>query len=248
MILENSNQPYLFLNKQNNDIILLYCYADSLIELQYGNKYSIKPWKIKYKNLTTNIEKNIDTIKFYKDFGNVVVECNPHIINIKNKQYLYYNIGFNKGINFPIIYYLCRVEIDSDGILDNNTFELIYRCFSGTALDDDIIIFCNQINNFISIYNYKNEKLLNTIDYKTQKLISVLKINKIYNDNNFILTGMEENNTYVSLLLDENFEYIQHLSHNNNFVYKCSLLKDYLFVYTDRLSDDSTENRRLIIL
>lgn len=247
IILQNSNQPYLYLNQQ--DTMLLYCFADHTIDMFFGNYYSIKPWKIQCKNLTTSEVIQVDTPKSHPEHGNVVIECNPHIQTINNVSTLYYVAGFNKGPNTAIIYYLCSVPVSDLSLKDINSFSnlnVIKRTFTGTVFNNYIIYNNKHSNGQIFKENIDNSELVETVDLSSLGLTSLLKICKIYNDNKFIITSQIQNSQFVSLLLDENFNLIKEILNNyNESVYKCSILNDKL-VYTVRLQDNSVENRHLV--
>lgn len=231
----NSSQPFLYLNS-NGQKCLLYCYAPVLRTLKFGNDYSIRPWKIFHKNYTNNQIRPIITPRNIPDLGEVVLECNPHIVNNK----LLYTAGLNLGDNEPIVYYFCSLDIDKS--LNCSTFQVIEQSFTGTSLGDNIY-YANP---------NKNGKILkkNIVTSETTEmnldLEYVYRISKIFNEDKFIVTGQTPDRPYFSLLLDENFAVIKEIKNNNNDpVYKCSLLDDSL-IYTLKLDEDSYESRELV--
>ena len=105
------HQPFLF-NKDEN-IRMLYCEADQEIDLFFGNLYKVYPWKIFLKNENTVIEE-LPTLKTDSNYGNVIVECNPHLFYKNNILHLGYNAGFNLGDNTPIKYRYVTTETNYD--------------------------------------------------------------------------------------------------------------------------------------
>lgn len=244
-ILDNGNQPYLYYNNHNK--ILLYCYANSIKTFLYGNEYSIKPWKIYFKNLTDNTDKVLQTPSYHSEYGNVVVECNPHIIVDKNINYLYYNAGFNQGLNTPIIYYLCRVAISDLNITNicYDTFSIVHKCFTGTSINDNTIVSADQISSNLSLYS--NFELIKNINLLPYNISQIYKINKIFNQNKYIVTGSDNSRNIRSILLDNEFCFVSEIfNENQQPVYKCSIL-DNIIAYTIRIEDNTIENRKIII-
>lgn len=247
IILQNSNQPYLYFNEQ--DMVLLYCFADHTIDMIFGNRYTIRPWKIRRKNLTTNEDIEVNTPKSHSDYGNVIIECNPHIQTINNVSTLYYIAGFNKGPNKPIRYYLCSIPVNDLTLenIEHSNFNILKRTFTGTV-SDNYIIYNNTKSSNGKIFkkSINNSSIIETIDLSSLGLTNILKISKIYNQNKFIITAQTQNNQFVSLLLDEDFNLIEEILNNNNeSVYKCSILNDKL-IYTVKVEDENIENRYLV--
>lgn len=246
ILLNNSSQPYLY---NTNDMDqLLYCYADAPISLIFGNEYLIKPWKIKYKNLTNDISLVVNTPNSDSIYGSVILECNPQIIYKNNLFYLYYTAGFNKGDNEPILYHLCCAKFN-DSNLQNlvGSIDILQKTFTGCIFNDYIVYtipdksgvsICkkNLLNNHIDILS------INSINFN-----SILRISKIYNQNNLIITGYTENHQFISILVDENFDYIKTIVNNNNEnVYKCTLLNNKLIYTIKEESDSEIEKRHLV--
>lgn len=245
--LQNSNQPYLYYNL-NHDIILLYCYADKPQTLIYGNEYSIKPWKIHYKNLSNNNNGvALSSVFRHHDYGDVIVECNPHIIIKNNTYYLYYNAGFNLGPDTPIIYYLCSLIIsDLDfSTIYLDTFSIIHQCFTGTVINNETIVTADQMSSLLKFY--KQSQLIDSINLSKYNIYQIYKINKIFNENQYIVTGSNADYKMCSILLDKDFNFLSEIYDNNQeSVYKCSLL-DNKIAYTVRTQDATIENRKIII-
>lgn len=215
---------------------MFYCYANSLRTLFFGNQYSLRPWKIFHKNYITNETKPIITPRSVPDLGEVILECNPHIVNNK----LLYTAGLNLGDNEPIVYYFCSLDIDESFRCSN--FQVIEQSFTGTSLGDYIYYANpNKNGNILKKNIVTSEKTEMNLD-----LEYVYRISKVFNDNKFIVTGQTTDRPYFSLLLDENFTVIKEIKNSNNDpVYKCSLLDNSL-IYTLKLDSDSYESRELI--
>ena len=230
----NSSQPFLY-NNNNGQRCLLYCYADSLRTLVFGNEYSIRPWKIHHKNYTTNEILNIPTPNSHEVHGKVVLECNPHCYSDK----LYYTAGFNKGPNTPIIYYLCSLDISPLDPTTVSNFTVIQQTFSGTVVNN-VPYYANP---------NKNGKVLKGIENPQEfdlGLSYIYRLNKVFNEDKFLVTGQTADRPYFTLLTDSSFNIIKELKNNNNdSIYKCSLLDNNL-VYTIKLDQESYESRELV--
>lgn len=232
--MQNSSQPFLYINN-NNQKCLLYCYANSLRTLVFGTEYSIRPWKIFHKNYVTNEVVSIATPTNVENYGEVILECNPHLYSNK----LYYTAGFNKGPNTPIVYYLCSLDISPLDPSQTSNFTVIQQTFTGTVVED-IAIYANP---------NKNGKVLKGITNPQEfdlGLLYIYKLNKIFNEDKFIVTGQTTDRPYFSLLVDSSFNIIKELKNNNNDpIYKCSLLDNQL-IYTLKLDQDNYESRELV--
>ena len=230
----NSSQPFLYLNS-NGQKCLLYCYANSLRTLVFGNEYSLRPWKIFHKNYVTNEVISISTPSNVENYGEVILECNPHLYSNK----LYYTAGFNQGPNTPIIYYLCSLDISPLDPTIVSNFTIIQQTFTGTVVDN-VVVYANP---------NKNGKILKGIENPQEfdlGLVYIYKLNKIFNEDKFIVTGQTAEKPYFSLLLDNQLNLIKEVKNNNNdSVYKCSLLNNEL-IYTLKLDQDTYELRELV--
>lgn len=230
----NSSQPFLYLNN-NGQKCLLYCYANSLRTLVFGNEYSLRPWKIFHKNYVTNEVVSISTPSNVENHGEVILECNPHLYSNK----LYYTAGFNQGPNTPIVYYLCSLDISPLDPTIVSNFTVIQQTFTGTVVDN-VAVYANP---------NKNGKILKGIENPQEfdlGLVYIYKLNKIFNEDKFIVTGQTTEKSYFSLLLDNQLNLIKEVKNNNNdSVYKCSLLNNEL-IYTLKLDQDTYESRELV--
>jgi hypothetical protein len=177
----------------------------------------------------------IPTPRSSPEHGEVVLECNPHLYSNK----LYYTAGFNKGPNTPIVYYLCSLDISPlDPVVVSN-FTIIQETFSGTVVDN-IAYYANPS---------KNGKILKGITNPQEfdlGLVYIYRLNKIFNEDKFIVTGQTTEKSHLSLLTDMSFNVIKEIKNNNNDpIYKCSLLNNNL-VYTIKVDQDSYESRELV--
>lgn len=249
-MLNNSNQPYLY--EFDSDKLLLYCYSDSVTSLYFGNEYFIKPWKIYLYNITLSNTKLIETITYHEDYGNVIVECNPHLIKHDAKYYLYYNAGFNNGKNTPIIYYLCRVEV-SDPYLTKiyaNTFSILHKCFSASPISESQIVSVDHQNApHLNIYNLVDNKFIMSVNLLDHNIHNILKVTKVFDQDKYIVvTSSKNNNSFSSHVLDKNFNYLYELCDPcGNSIYKSSILNGATLAYTLRIQDGSIENRQIVI-
>lgn len=81
-LINNSSQPYLFINQYNN-VCMLFCFCENLITRNFGSSsYSFRPWKIKLINLSDiNAEaSSVNTATYHTNLGNVIIEHNTHLI------------------------------------------------------------------------------------------------------------------------------------------------------------------------
>ena len=232
MIFPNSHQPYLY--SYLNNKYLLYCYADHESSLLFNTEeYKIKLWKIHLKLLFGSQYKDIilPTITNYQDYGNIVLECNPHIYqNFETGElYLCYTAGFQKHSTSHIEYHLCKVKINDLPVfdIDNSTFEVIKQTFTGTLFNDMIIYVGSDKTNHKSVLMKNND----IIDIKELKYNHIYKITNVFNTENFIITYSAEDDTNHSHILDSHLQPIREITNTaGSPVYKCSLL-DNLLVY-----------------
>lgn len=235
--MQNSSQPYLYYDN-NDEINLLYCYGEGIKTLFFGNSYNIKAWKIYHKNYTNNTITRVSTPKAIDGLGSVILECNPHLYN----NYLYCTLGTNAGHNKPLNYHLCRFPLTDNVSLSLGQVEVLQKTFTGT-----------QYNDYLIFANPKKNGNLIQLDTQTSQSSDIVlptkyiyKINKIFNTDQFILTGQTENNPYCSYLYDNNWNFIKEITNNRQqSVYKCSIL-DNILIYTTKDDNTSEEIRSLV--
>lgn len=249
-MLNNSNQPYLY--EFDSDKLLLYCYSASISSLYFGNEYFIKPWKIYLYNFTSSNIKSVETISYYENYGDVVVECNPHLIKHDAKYYLYYNAGFNNGKNTPIVYYLCRVEVSDPYLtkIDHDTFSVLHRCFSASPISiSQIISVDHQNSSYLNIYDLTHSRFIKSVKLIDYNIHNILKVTKVFNQDKYIVvTSSKDHNSFSSHVLDKNFNYLYELCDPcGNSIYKSSILNGTTLAYTLRIQDGSIENRQIVI-
>jgi len=223
------HQPYISSN------FLLYCFAENPIKLNFGGEYELVPWKIWKKN-SNGIESEINTPQ-NGIYGDVILECNPHIINKDNNLYLGYTAGFNNGLNTPIVYYYINIPID-DNLNIIGDMSIITKSFSSCFIQDKLLSIDHKHGNDKLIINEELFKL--PFEYQF-----IYRVTNIFNDQNkFIVTVADENNIYHSYLLDfnNNFKEIKNLA--NESIYKCSILNNKL-AYA--VKNSSKEEARIII-
>lgn len=234
--MNNSSQPYLYLNTKNEKC-LFYCFGREIRTLVYGNEYQIRPWKIRHKNYITNEDLEVPTATNLEGYGDVILECNPHIYTDK----LYCTLGFNKGFNYPINYYLCSYDILDMNIMSVGNLSILEKTFTGTVVDNMMIYANPNKNGNLIVKNY----LTNVSEERILPTTYIYKINKIFNQDYYILTGQEEDEA-VSYLLDLNLEIVKKLTNQNNEnIYKCSILNNEL-IYTVKIDSGPNESRSLV--
>lgn len=246
-ILENSSQPYLY--SIDNQQQLLYCFANNTVQLVYGNPYLIRPWKIRHINLFTNISFEINTPRSHTEHGNVVLECNPHISIVDDVVRLNYVAGFNKGDNHPIHYFLSYVrftDLTFQTPIDTQ-INLLKNTFTGYCYDNIIIYNSQQKFDGKLVKENINTGEQTIIDLSSIGFTSILRVSKIYNNNYFIITGQKIDNSFASVLVDQNFVFIKTiLNANNENIYKCTLLNNHLIYTIREESSEEIEKRSLV--
>lgn len=235
----NSSQPFLY--SYQNDTLMLYCYSDKVSNFYYYGYYAARPWKIHYKNLNSEESRIVKTLRYHPKYGSSLIECNPHTYP-ENPNTLYWNAGFSLGGNHPIVYYLVSMEASDPTFseFDPQTFKVIQKCFTGTLINNQLLI--RQTG-------FKNAKLQisddSLIDFADLGFKHILKINKLYNQNKYILTGEDSNKNAFSVLLNEDFSLHKTIKNSlDQDVYKCSILDDQL-VYTSKDEAEKIETRSL---
>jgi hypothetical protein len=240
--MNNSSQPYLY--KIENNKYLLYCFADSVRTLIYGNEYSLRPWKIKHKNLDNGEDIVLSTPTHIDGYGETILECNPHLIIYNNNRYLYYTAGFCLGDNYPINYYLCRLlanNLDND-YLENQSLEILKNTFTGTYFNQHILYQKRNTNKTYLYLDNSDTAISLAVDF-----LDILKINPIFNSNKLIVTGQTMDGSMRSFLLSNNYAIEREILNNTGMsIYKCSIMDDTL-IYTVRHNDVSDiESRSLV--
>lgn len=225
------HQPYLYSN------LLLYCFAENPIKLIFGGEYEIIPWKI-WKRDSNGIESVINT-PTSGIHGNIILECNPHILNKNNNLYLGYTAGFNQGNDTPLIYYYVNIPIDLNLNIIGD-MEIITQSLSSCFVQGNLLSIDHT--DLIPKFVINEEFFKLPFQYKF-----IYRITNISNDNSrFIMTVSDENDVYRSYLLDlnlnNNFKEIKNLA--NESIYKCSILNNKL-VYA--VKDSPNEEARTII-
>lgn len=223
------HQPYLYSN------FLLYCFAENPIKLNFGGEYELVPWKI-YKKDSNAVESQINTPK-YGIHGDIILECNPHVLTKNNNLYLGYTAGFNQGSDTPIVYYYINIPIDANLNIIGD-MNIITRSFSACLIQDKLFSIDHKHGHDKLIVN--NELFKLPFEYKF-----IYRITNISNDKDkFIITIADKDNIYRSYLLDSNnnFKEIKNLA--NEPVYKCSMLNNKL-IYA--IKNSPAEEARIII-
>jgi hypothetical protein len=225
------HQPFLFYNNQNK-INLLFCNSIEKINLFFGNSFEIDPWKIYLKN-ENNIEFPIETLKEDLKYGKVFIECNPHLFHKNNLLYFGYNAGFSKGKNTPIIYRYVYFETDLNlnVLSDYNIKDQV--CFNSMLLNDDFFYIKKYIHRDYIIKN--SEKLEIPLNIKR-----IYKISPIFNNfENFIITFEDSVNLKQSWLLNIDGSIVKEIKNKNNeSIYKCSILDNFL-AYSIKTENDT---------
>lgn len=224
---------------------MLYCYGETIKTIVFGSPYDLRGWKIYHKNLNDDNGVVVDTPQHHPEYGEVILECNPHPVIINNEIYLYYTAGFYKQPNSPIKYKLCSIRSQNMvfSSLDHNSWTTIIDAFSATRYMDNLI-FSKKINNKSILY--KQDLATGDVsEIVVDALIDqwIYKINKIFNENLMIITTPDQ-----SILLNDNLSYIKNITNNQNQnIYKCSIL-DNVLAYTIKHNDSRLQESRSIVI
>lgn len=235
----NSSQPFLYNAGSSN--YMLYCYSDKVSNFYYHGYYAARPWKIYWKNLDSGESRVVKTLRYHPKYGSSLIECNPHTYP-ESPNTLYWNAGFCLGGNHPIVYYLVSMEAYDSTFLDfrPETFRVIQQCFTGTLIDNRLLIRQTGFKNANLQISNDSLKNFSNLGFK-----HILKINRLYNENKYILTGEDSNKHAFSVLLDEDFSLHKQIKNNlGQDVYKCSILGNQL-VYTSKDQAETIETRSL---
>jgi hypothetical protein len=223
------HQPYLSSN------FLLYCSAENSIKLNFGGEYELVPWKI-YKKDSNNIESEINTPK-YGPLGNIILECNPHLLTKDYTLYLGYTAGFNQGLETPIVYYYINIPIDSNLNIIGD-MNVITRSFSSCLIQNKLFSIDHKSGEDKLIVDDELFKL--PFEYKF-----IYRITNVFEqEGRFIITVSDADNIYRSYLIDfnNNFKEIKNLAGDS--IYKCSIYNNKL-VYAVKDTTDQ-EARRIV--
>lgn len=240
----NSHQPFLFKNDLN-ELCLLYCSLKDnnyLKEIKYFSEIiKIRPWQIKFLNLETQESYFLNFNCFNESFGEMIVFCNPHLI----ENELFVNIGFQKNDQSGIKYHFCKTKLQENisffNVLSNETI------FSGTKFSSEFILCNYKMERNLRKYNCENNNFIEVFgNYLDIPYDMIYKIQKIWNTYNFIFT-VGYNEKYSSYVLDEKLNVINEIKNlNDESVYKCSILDDNL-IYAVKNDNLEEESRTLIL-
>jgi len=222
MILHNYSQPYLY--EHNNQIKLLCCYAKDSIQDTFGkNTYTIKPWKIYHiENINNAQSYRLNLPNYIKDYGNILIECNPCYYK-NNDNIMTYTCGIKKKYNSAVVYYIVSVEKEDDKFYN---LQIIHKAFNG-IINNGLLYCVSGVGMGVDVVDLKTKKIVNTKKIRYKEYTSIIRITKLYDSNNMILTtGGKKGN--ASILVNSKLEILKNITHNQKEIYKCSIYKDYL--------------------
>lgn len=229
---------------------MLYCYANNSVSLSFGSTpYIIRPWKIHLYDLNSQITTTIPTPTSHYDYGNVIIECNPHIVIENNIVKLYYTAGFIQSLNSPINYWLCCLSFNSLNFETVLNFEIITKTFTGTPINEDTILCIDKV--------YQKDVLITkNIASETSQMINngidaveILRINNIFNSDQKIITVKNSLMSHTSYLINSDFSINQIITNSQGYnIYKCSILDDMLaYTICNDSNTDEPESRSILI-
>lgn len=251
MLLSNSSQPYLF--NIDNDTYMLYCSAASNIDLSFGaNKYTIRPWKVHLYNLQDDSSIVLQTPAYVDNYGQCIIECNPHIKVIDNIIKLYYTVGFIKDTSSPILYHVCSLTSNDLTFSSLSDFQIVYKTFTGTPTNNPNELLCIEktYNQDLLVVKNMNNSANNRIINNDFDIVEILRLTNIYNTDKFLLTGKDSTYNYKSYILNNDFSIYKRLLNSlDQDIYKCSILGNMLAFTVQNQSDNpsSVEDRSIVI-
>lgn len=228
------NQPFLFLNNDNKEC-LFYCEAEKTITLFFGNDYEITPWKVA---LTVDgVKTEVPLPKSLFGFGDIVVECNPHII-VKNEcPVFYYVAGFLLDKGSPIIYYLCSLETDWD-FKEFRNLKIIKRTFTGTLINNKIFSSGNfgELSVGDTTYDFFAD---------IKRIYRIIPINQ--NPNYFLITAQNRRDEEFSIIVKTDLSSYSILKNKENKnIYKSTILKNKIIYTVKNANNSLVEDRSLV--
>lgn len=246
--LDNSSQPYLFTN--NNNVKMLYCYANHSVSLSFGaTSYIIRPWKIHIYDLNNQTTETVMTPTSHHEHGNIIIECNPHLVLVDSVVKLYYTAGFIKDLNSPINYHLCCLTFNNLNFETITNFEIVTKTFTGAMMDYETVLCIDKVYQKDILIQKNIISDTRTIINHEMDAVEILRITNIFNSDQKIITVKNSFMSYYSYLMNADLSINKMITNNQGYnVYKCSLL-DNLLAYTihNHSNIDEPESRSVII-
>lgn len=242
--LNNSTQPFLYPDN------ILYCYSEYSIDLFFGKSFSVRPWKIRNRNIISGEDYEVPTQRYNEELGRVVLEANPSIVYSNNIWKIYWTAGFSNGKNTPIKYYYCSMD-SVDGSLQNlANFQVIQQTYTGAFVSDSLL-FKDETSsnpNTSLVKKAANDNIIEPISIDNLDLSNIDKITPIFGTTKFIVGGTDHSNINVSYVVDQDYMIRQKLKNSYNYdVYKCSIL-DSLLAYTVHTNKYTQDEHRAVVV
>lgn len=241
--LSRYSQPYLY--EKDSEINLWCCYAeDSIYDIFGKQEYLIKPWKIHIiKNILSNsLSIRPDLPNIIDGYGKILIECNPCCYKANN--IITYTCGIKKDYKSAVIYYVVSAEQD-----DNKFYNLqvLHKAFNG-VINNGFLYCVSGANMTVDIVDLKTKKIVKTKKIIYNEYTSIIRITKLYDSNNMILTtGGKKGN--ASILVNSELEILKNVTYNQKDIYKCSIYKDYLaYTVKNDTVETNLENRSIQIV
>tara|TARA_R110000868_G_scaffold129251_1_gene337827 strand:- start:129 stop:1103 length:975 start_codon:yes stop_codon:yes gene_type:complete len=227
------NQPFLFLNNDNKEC-LFYCEAEKTITLHFGNDYEITPWKVAL--IVDGVKTDIQLPRLLSEFGDIVIECNPHIIVENESPVFYYVAGFLLNEGSPIIYYLCSLETDWE-FKEFKNLKIIKNTFSGTIINNEII----------STNHFGRLNVRDIIYDSFGDIEHIYRIIPIYQNKNYFLITASINKEDVSIVVKSDLSlYCVLKNKENKNVYKSTILNNKIIYTVKNVNSSLVEDRSLV--
>lgn len=242
--LNNSSQPFLYPNH------ILYCYSEHSIDLFFGGSFSIRPWKIRNRNMLSGEDYEIPTQRYNEELGRVVLEANPSVSSINNLWKIYWTAGFSNGKNSPIRYYYCSMDSVDETLKDLSNFQIVQQTYNGAVVSEQLL-FKDETSsnpNTTIVKRAVDNEITNSINISDLDLSNIDKITPIFGTTKFIVGGTDHSNINVSYVVDQDYMIRQKLKNSYNYdVYKCSIL-DSLLAYTVHTNKYTQDEHRAVVI
>lgn len=214
----------------------------------FGNSFTIRPWKIRYKNLDSGFDEIVPTHRYQDGYGKVLVECNPHISIINNQLTLLYTAGFSNGRDTPIKYYYCAMDSDDYTFMTLRNFRIIQPTFTACLFNDKIIYVQKTKDGDKLMSKSYGVEAGEEISVGNLDLVEVVRISKIFNQNKLIMTGRNGFNIDTSYIVNSDLQVEKAIKNQYDYdVYKCSILDNQL-AYTVKINPQSNNEHRSIVI
>lgn len=135
----HQNQPFLFTNPLGDECLLC-CEAESESVFSFGNfgaTYSLLPWRVMLSIDGSDMFRP-PLPPYIEGCGEVVVECNPHVVIEEGVPRFFYVAGCRATATAAIVYRLVCATVDWN-FSSLSDFQILQTTFSGTRIDGHLV-------------------------------------------------------------------------------------------------------------